>query len=141
MRFVLFVCLLLASVSAGAQGKSGSIKVRRPAGMTYFVDISTPPVLKPHPQTGPVSGQFSDGILRVTLPCEACEQTAAMVWMELNVTAEGIVEQAKITSSPYPEFNATLNGFAETKLTFHPTILEGRRRAVRFAYPILLIPV
>ena len=140
MRLVLLVCLLLASVSADAQGKSGTIKVRRPAGMTYFVDISTPPVLNPVPQTGPVSGQFSDGILRVSLPCEACEQTAVMVWMELNVSAEGVVERAKITSSPYPELNTTLKGFAETKLTFHPTTLEGRRRAVRFAYPILLIP-
>lgn len=139
MRFGLVVCFLIGALGGLAQGKSGTIQVRRPAGMNYFVEIDTPARLKPLPQSGPIPATFLDGILRVDLPCSDCNAPTAMVWMELNVSADGAVESAKVTSSPFPQLNETLKGFAQTQLAFSPTLLQGKKRAVRFAYPVLVI--
>ena len=139
MRLLLAFGLIMVCLTANAQGQSGTIKVRRPASLQYFVEIDSPPRLLPMPTNGSVRDHFHDGILRVNMPCESCNTPSAMAWLEIHLSVEGVVENARVTACPFPTLNDGLKAFAETNLRFEPVLIEGRKRVVQFAYPVLLI--
>jgi hypothetical protein len=139
MKLCCMMACLAASTVGQAQGASGQIKVRRPAGTTYFVQIETPPELAALPPSQAPEYSMSDGMVRVVLPCSDCHKASGLIWLELNVSAKGEVEEARVVKTPSVLLNARAKAFAETQLHFKPTAIQGVNRPVRFVYPLVFV--
>lgn len=139
IKLCMLMACLVASTVVQAQGSSGQIKVRRPAGTTYFVAIETPPQLAALPPSQSPEYSLSDGMVRVEIPCSDCTKSSGLIWLELNVSAKGEVEEARVVKTPSVSLNARAKAFAETQLRFKPTTIQGVNRAVRFVYPMVFV--
>lgn len=119
--------MTVACMTAQQPGQSGVIKVRKSGSQHFFVDIEEPAICR---QLNPkrVIADFK-------LDCSDCPEDGGLVWLKVITSTQGQVEDVKVEKAGDPEIDSQAMTFART-LTFEPYLIEGKKRSVRFLFPV-----